>query len=49
VFTGLLTPAAVGGNLIGLRNFEEYRGRLPRGAPAIFVASNGPYDFLAHV
>jgi transcriptional regulator of nitric oxide reductase len=46
VFTGLLTPAAVGGNLIGLRNFEEYRGRLPRGAPAIFVDSNGPYDFL---
>jgi NosR/NirI family transcriptional regulator, nitrous oxide reductase regulator len=46
VFTGFLTPAAVGGNLLGLRNFEEYRGRLPRGAPAIFVASNGPYDFL---
>jgi NosR/NirI family transcriptional regulator, nitrous oxide reductase regulator len=46
VFTGLLTPAAVGGNLIGLRNFEEYRGRLPRGAPTIFVASNGPFDFI---
>ncbi len=46
VLTGLLTPAAVGGNLLGLRNFEEYRGRMPRGAPAIFVASNGPYDFL---
>jgi NosR/NirI family nitrous oxide reductase transcriptional regulator len=46
VFAGLLTPAAVGGNLLGLRNFEEYRSRLPRGAPAIFVASNGPYDFL---
>ena len=24
-FTGLLTPAAIGGNLLGLRNFEEYR------------------------
>jgi transcriptional regulator of nitric oxide reductase len=46
LFTGLLTPAAVGGNLLGLRNFEEYRARLPRGAPAIFVASNGPYDFV---
>jgi NosR/NirI family transcriptional regulator, nitrous oxide reductase regulator len=46
LFTGLLTPAAVGGNLLGLRNFEEYRARLPRGAPAIFVASNGPYDFI---
>ena len=46
LFTGLLTPAAVGGNLLGLRNFEEYRARLPRGTPAIFVASNGPYDFV---
>ena len=46
VFTGLLTPAAIGGNLLGLRNFEEYRRRLPNGAQAIFVASNGPYDFV---
>jgi NosR/NirI family nitrous oxide reductase transcriptional regulator len=46
LFTGLLTPAAIGGNLLGLRNFDEYRARLPRGAPAIFVASNGPYDFI---
>jgi NosR/NirI family transcriptional regulator, nitrous oxide reductase regulator len=45
VMTGLLTPAAIGGNLLGLRNFEEYRRRLPGGAQAIFVASNGPYDF----
>jgi NosR/NirI family transcriptional regulator, nitrous oxide reductase regulator len=46
LFAGLLTPAAVGGNLLGLRNFEEYRARLPHGAPAIFIASNGPYDFI---
>ncbi len=46
LFTGFLTPAAVGGNLLGLRNFEDYRARLPRGAPAIFIASNGPYDFF---
>ncbi len=46
VMTGLLTPAAIGGNLLGLRNFDEYRRRLPNGAQAIFVASNGPYDFL---
>jgi transcriptional regulator of nitric oxide reductase len=46
LLTGLLTPAVVGGNLIGLRNFEEYRARLPRGSQTIFVASNGPYDFL---
>jgi NosR/NirI family transcriptional regulator, nitrous oxide reductase regulator len=46
LFTGLLTPAAIGGNLLGLRNFDDYRARLPRGAPAIFIASNGPYDFV---
>jgi NosR/NirI family transcriptional regulator, nitrous oxide reductase regulator len=46
VLTGLLTPPAIGGNLLGLRNFEEYRRRLTNGAQAIFVASNGPYDFV---
>jgi NosR/NirI family nitrous oxide reductase transcriptional regulator len=46
VMTGLLTPPAVGGNLLGLRNFEEYRRQLRIGAQMIFVASNGPYDFL---
>ncbi len=46
VMTGLLTPPAIGGNLLGLRNFDEYRRRLPNGSQAIFVASNGPYDFL---
>jgi NosR/NirI family nitrous oxide reductase transcriptional regulator len=46
VMTGLVTPAAIGGNLIGLRNFEDYRRRLVNGRQAIFVASNGPYDFL---
>jgi NosR/NirI family transcriptional regulator, nitrous oxide reductase regulator len=44
--TGLLTPPAIGGNLIGVLNLEEYKGRMPSGAQAIFVASNGPYDFL---
>jgi NosR/NirI family transcriptional regulator, nitrous oxide reductase regulator len=46
VMTGLLTPPAIGGNLLGLRNFEDYRRRLTNGGQAIFVASNGPYDFL---
>jgi NosR/NirI family transcriptional regulator, nitrous oxide reductase regulator len=46
VMTGLLTPPAIGGNLLGLRNFEEYRRRMPGNAQAIFVASNGPYDFV---
>jgi NosR/NirI family nitrous oxide reductase transcriptional regulator len=44
--TGLLTPRAIGGNLIGLLNLEEYKSRMPSGAQAIFVACNGPYDFL---
>jgi NosR/NirI family transcriptional regulator, nitrous oxide reductase regulator len=44
--TGLLTPPAIGGNLIGLLNLEEYKSRMPSGAQAIFVACNGPYDFL---
>jgi NosR/NirI family transcriptional regulator, nitrous oxide reductase regulator len=46
VMAGLMTPPAIGGNLIGLRYFDEYRQRLVNGAQAIFVASNGPYDFL---
>jgi NosR/NirI family nitrous oxide reductase transcriptional regulator len=46
VMAGLLTPPAIGGNLLGLRNFDEYRRRLVNGAQAIFVASNGPYDFV---
>ena len=45
VFFGLLTPAAIGGNLLGVRNFEEYRQRMPQGRHVLFFASNGPYDF----
>ena len=44
--TALVTPPAIGGNLLGLLKFEEYKGQLPSGAHAIYVASNGPYDFL---
>ncbi|MGE4256661.1 MAG: 4Fe-4S binding protein [Xanthobacteraceae bacterium] len=44
--TGLFTPRAIGGNLLGLQNFEEYLRVMPVGAQIIFVASNGPYDFL---
>ena len=46
LMTGLLTPPAIGGNLLGLRTFEEYRSGMRNGSHAIFVASNGPYDFL---
>src|SRR3984893_13489758 len=45
VFFGLLTPAAIGGNLLGVRNFEEYRRRIPEGRHVLFFSSNGPYDF----
>ena len=44
--TALFTPPAIGGNLLGVLNFEEYKRRMPGGAQAIIVASNGPYDFL---
>jgi len=44
--TALVSPPAIGGNLLGLLKFEEYKSQLPIGAHAIFVASNGPYDFL---
>jgi transcriptional regulator of nitric oxide reductase len=44
--TALVTPPAIGGNLLGLLKFEDYKRQLPRGAHAIYVASNGPYDFL---
>jgi NosR/NirI family nitrous oxide reductase transcriptional regulator len=46
VMTGLFTPRGIGGNLLGLLNFEEYKRRIPIGGQAILVASNGPYDFL---
>src|SRR5215475_13766605 len=45
VFFGLLTPAAIGGNLLGVRNFKEFQQRVPRGRHVLFFASNGPYDF----
>jgi NosR/NirI family transcriptional regulator, nitrous oxide reductase regulator len=44
--TALVTPPAIGGNVLGLLKFEDYARQLPSGAHAIFVASNGPYDFL---
>jgi NosR/NirI family nitrous oxide reductase transcriptional regulator len=43
--TALFTPAAIGGNLVGILNFEDFKRRMPSGANAIFVASTGPYDF----
>ena len=45
IYFGLLTPAAIGGNLLGVRGFEDYRNQIPYGGHAFFIASNGPYDF----
>jgi NosR/NirI family transcriptional regulator, nitrous oxide reductase regulator len=45
IFFGLMTPAAIGANVLGVRGFEDLRSRIPRGAHVIFMASNGPYDF----
>jgi NosR/NirI family nitrous oxide reductase transcriptional regulator len=44
--TALFTLPAIGGNLVGLLNYEDYQNQLPSGAQAVFVASSGPYDFL---
>jgi NosR/NirI family nitrous oxide reductase transcriptional regulator len=46
LYAALLTPAAIGGNLIGLNRYNEYLRRFPVGAQVIAVASAGPYDFL---
>jgi NosR/NirI family transcriptional regulator, nitrous oxide reductase regulator len=45
IFFGLMTPAAIGANVLGVRGFEDLRTRIPEGAHVIFMASNGPYDF----
>jgi NosR/NirI family nitrous oxide reductase transcriptional regulator len=45
IFFGLLTPAAIGGNVFGVRTYEDLRSRIPDGAHAVFMASNGPHDF----
>jgi transcriptional regulator of nitric oxide reductase len=44
--TALFTPAAIGGNLVGMVNFEDFKRKMPADAQGIFVASNGPYNFL---
>jgi transcriptional regulator of nitric oxide reductase len=46
LYAALLTPAAIGGSLIGLNRYNEYMRRFPAGAQLIAVASSGPYDFL---
>jgi NosR/NirI family nitrous oxide reductase transcriptional regulator len=45
IFFGLLDPIAIGGNVLGVRGFDDYRRKIPAGSHVIFAASNGPYDF----
>jgi NosR/NirI family transcriptional regulator, nitrous oxide reductase regulator len=45
IFFGLLTPSAIGGNVLGVHNFDDFRPRIPPGGQAFFMASNGPYDY----
>ena len=44
--TALVTPPAIGGNLLGVVKLEDYKSTLPPGTQAIIVASNGSYDFF---
>ncbi len=44
--TALVTPVAIGGNLLGMVKLEEYKSQLPDDAQAIMIASHGPYDFI---
>lgn len=44
--TALVTPTAIGGNLLGVVKLEEYKSQLPDDARAIIIASRGPYDFF---
>jgi NosR/NirI family nitrous oxide reductase transcriptional regulator len=44
--TALVTPPTIGGNLLGLLKFEDYKRQLPSDAQGIFIASRGRYDFL---
>jgi NosR/NirI family transcriptional regulator, nitrous oxide reductase regulator len=48
IATALFTLPAIGGNLTGMLNFDDYRNKLPDGASAIFVASRGRYNFLGY-
>jgi NosR/NirI family nitrous oxide reductase transcriptional regulator len=44
--TSLITPPAIGGNLLGLLKYEDYKRQMASGTQAIFVASTGRYDVL---
>jgi NosR/NirI family transcriptional regulator, nitrous oxide reductase regulator len=43
--TALFTVPTIGGNMIGMLNFEDYKNKLPSDAHAIFIGSRGRYSF----
>lgn len=45
---GLATPAMIGRNAAGRGNHDRIFSDFPAGTNAIFLASNGPYDFLGY-
>ncbi|KFL28816.1 hypothetical protein JP74_00100 [Devosia sp. 17-2-E-8] len=45
---GLATPAMIGRNAAGRGNHDRIFSDFPTGTNAIFLASNGPYDFLGY-
>ncbi len=45
IATALFTPAAIGGNLVGMRQFRGIQAPDAERCPDDFVASTGPYDF----
>jgi len=48
IYTAFVNPEAIGGNLLGLAKLEEYTQQIGAGRQAIFIASNGPYNFFGN-
>ena len=46
LYVGLASPLAIGGSLVGLLDFEQYKRLQPNGINVIIIASMGPYSFL---
>jgi NosR/NirI family transcriptional regulator, nitrous oxide reductase regulator len=46
LYVGLASPLAIGGSLVGLLDFEQYKRQRATEANTIILASVGPYNFL---
>jgi transcriptional regulator of nitric oxide reductase len=45
-YVGLASPLAIGGSLVGLLDFEQYKRLQPSGINTIILAAMGPFNFL---